>query len=207
MFITFEGIEGSGKTSQAAALAEALRAEGPVLLTREPGGTPAGERIRDLLLGAGGGDLGPMTQLLLMCAARAQHVREVLRPALGRGETVICVRYSDSSRAYQGGGEGVPAPDVEAAVALATGGLEPDLTLLLDLPPEEGLRRRSGARAEGWNHYDERELGYHRRVREAYLEVARRDPGRVVIVDASRSWDAVAAEVLQVTGSRARSRT
>lgn len=203
MFITLEGTEGSGKTSQGRALADTLAARYRVLLTREPGGTELGERVRDLLLASGGPALDPMTQLLLLSAARAQLVREVLRPALEDGRTVVCVRYADSSRAYQGGGEGMDAGVIESAIGLATGGLEPDLTLYLDLDPADGLRRRererdagiSGAR-EGWNRFDERTLDFHRRVRDAYLRVAAENPRRVVTVDASRPFAAVRADIL-----------
>lgn len=210
MFISLEGTEGSGKTTQGRALAAALGEHAPpVLLTREPGGTELGERVRHTLLALDGPHLDPVTQLLLLSAARAQLVREVLLPALGRGETVLCVRYADSTRAYQGGGDGIPAPAIEDAIALATGGLEPDLTIYLDLDPEEGLRRRERARGEGavgaeegWNSFDARSLEFHRRVREAYLRVAREHPHRIVVVDAAQPFEAVRAEVLQAVLSR-----
>ena len=204
MFITFEGIEGSGKTSQAEVTAAALGSYGPGLLTREPGGTAAGEQLREILLSPGGAGLTPMAELLLLSTARAQLVGEVLLPALGRGENVICVRYTDSSRAYQGGGAGLPLAEVESAIALATGGLEPDLTLYLDVDPVEGLRRRERARdvgvvgpQEGWNHFDARALEFHTRVRAAYLRVARDHPARVVSIDASQPFDVVSQEILR----------
>lgn len=208
MLITLEGPEGSGKTSQGAALADELRRSGlHVLLTREPGGTPFGERARALLFAPGAAPpLDPMTQLLLLSAARARLVRSVLLPAVDRGETVVCVRYADSTRAYQGGGDGIPEAQIEAAIGLATGGLEPDLTLLLDIEPVDGLRRRAAAAergaAEGWNNFDARGLAYHRRVRAAYLELAARTPERIVTVDAARSWEEVRARIGEIVRGR-----
>ncbi|MDP9382438.1 MAG: dTMP kinase [Chloroflexota bacterium] len=207
LFITLEGTEGSGKTSQGRALASALEAHGrgPTLLTREPGGTDLGERVRHTLLALDGPRLDPLTQLLLLSAARAQLVHEVLRPALERGETVVCVRYSDSTRAYQGGGDGISDAAVESAISIATGGLEPDLTIYLDLDPREGIRRRERARREGavgaqegWNSFDERSIEFHYRVREAYLRVARENPSRVVVVDAARPFAAIHDEIMKI---------
>lgn len=209
MFITIEGTEGSGKTSQARLLARALEAYGSVTLTREPGGTEAGERIRALLLAGQTTALDPMSQLLLLSAARAQLVRQVLLPALARGDTLICVRYADSTRAYQGAGEGIPERDIEAAIALATGGLEPDLTILLDVETAVGLQRRLQARdegvigpQEGWNRFDARDVEFHERVRRAYRQVAAKHPRRVVTVDASRPFDMVAEELKRAVLSR-----
>ncbi len=206
MFVTLEGPEGSGKTSQGEALAATLSKRIPLVLTREPGGTEFGERVRDTLLSFGAPPLDPLTQLLLLSAARAQHVREVLRPALADQRNVLCIRYSDSSRAYQGGGDGLPEASVEAAIAIATDGLEPDLTILLDLDPIEGLRRRASAGTEGaqegWNRFDARELAFHERVRTAYLQLARKWPERVVTVNAARPFDIVRAEILEIVLSR-----
>jgi len=206
MFVTLEGPEGSGKTSQGDALGTVLSAYVPILLTREPGGTELGERVRDTLLGFGGPALDPVTQLLLLSAARAQHVREVLRPAIAEGRSVLCVRYADSSRAYQGGGDGVAEAVIEAAIAIATDGLEPDLTIYLDLDPVVGLRRRAMAgmegAQEGWNRFDARELAFHQRVRAAYKRLARACPGRVVTVDADRPFEAVRADILEIVLSR-----
>lgn len=209
IFITMEGTEGSGKTTQGRALTAVLGKQTQVLLTREPGGTELGDRVRDLLFDVGGSRLDPVAQLLLLSAARAQHVREKLRPALRDHVTVICVRYADSSRAYQGGGDGLSADTVEAAIALATEGLEPDLTLYLDLDPRAGLARRSQDRLdgvtgtqEGWNSFDDRELAFHQRVRAAYLEIARNNSGRVVTVDAARPFETVHAEILQIVQRR-----
>ncbi len=199
MFITLEGTEGSGKSTQAAILRDALAPLGPVLLTREPGGTELGERIRRLLLEPGGDALDPVTELLLFSAARAQLVREVVVPALQRGEVVICDRYADSTRAYQGRGQGVAEDEVEAAIRLATGGLEPDLTIYLDVDAAEALSRRSRHRGDAqWNRIDARDLEFHERVRRGYLEVARRFPYRIVVVDAGRPIGEVAAEIERV---------
>ncbi len=209
MFITFEGAEGSGKSSQAAALAQWLRSErcaAPrvVVLTREPGGTRLGERLRELFLQTDF-PLDAATQLLLLSAARRQHLHEVVLPALARGEVVLCDRYSDSTRAYQGGGEGLAVETVESAIRLATDGREADLTLYLDLDPELGLRRRRAERdggapgaAAGWNRFDAREPAFHTRVRRGYLELAARERNRIVTIDASRPFEAVAQEIQSV---------
>jgi dTMP kinase len=193
-FITLEGPDGSGKTSTAARLAEALRADGlDVVLTREPGGTPAGDRIRDLLLEPHG-RISAATEVLLFNAARAEHVATVVRPALAAGRTVVCARYADSTLAYQGHGSGQPLETLQTVIDYATGGLVPDLTILLDLPVESGLRRKSG---------DDRtrfevafDVAYHERVRRGFLALASSEPGRWVVVDADRQPDAVFADVL-----------
>lgn len=207
MFITFEGIEGSGKTSQATTLRERLSGAA-VLLTREPGGTSVGESIRHVLLSAAPETLDPLTELLLFSAARARLVAEVIRPALARGENVCCVRYSDSTRAYQAGAGGLPGDQVEELIRISTGGLVPDLTLYLDLPAEVGLARRKDDQAagiagstEGWNAFDARRVEFHRRVREAYLELARQEPRRIVVIDASQPFAAVADTVYSVVSS------
>lgn len=210
MFITFEGIEGSGKTSQARVLAE--RVSDPTLvLTREPGGTPLGERIRHLLLSVESEMLDPLTELLLFSAARTRLVAEVIRPALAGGAAVCCVRYTDSTRAYQAGAGGLPRDQVEEIIAISTGGLMPDLTLYLDVPAELGLLRRqsdgaagkSGG-AEGWNTFDARQVEFHARVREAYLALAREEPQRIVLIDASRPFAEVADAVYSVVGAALR---
>lgn len=195
-FITLEGPDGSGKTLHAARLAEALRARGhDVVLTREPGGTSLGERIRAILLTRGEAQLGPRTDALLFNAARAQHVWEVVDPALEAGRIVVCARYADSTLAYQGYGSGVPLDELRALIAIATGGRTPDRTILLDLPVEAGLRRKSPDDAE--TRFETAfDLAYHLRVRAGFLEMAAADPGRWTMVNADREADAVFADVL-----------
>ncbi len=199
-FITFEGPEGGGKTTQAARLRDTLDARRiPVVLTREPGGTAIGERIRRLVLaaergtGAGGGfdmaPLDPRTDALLFNAARAQLVADVVRPALARGEVVVCARFADSTLAYQGFGSGLALDDLGALERFATGGLRPDLTLLLDLPVDLGLARKGVHEHTRFETAFDR--AFHERVREGFLELARRDPERFVVVDASGEPDAV----------------
>ncbi len=196
-----EGGEGAGKSSVRRALGERLQAEGPeVVLTREPGGTPLGERIRDLVLARTAID-DPLAELLLFEAARAHLVASVVRPALARGALVLCDRFSASSVAYQGYGRGLGRETVERANALALGGLEPDLTLLFDLPVAQGLARRSGEGAA--NHFDREAVAFHERVRAGFLELAREAPARWRIIDASQplnlvveaAYAAIASEV------------
>jgi dTMP kinase len=187
MFVTFEGVDGSGKTTQARLLAERLRAEGrEVVATREPGGTEVGERIRDVVLHGGG--MAPWTEASLFAAARAQLVEEVIRPALERGADVVCDRYVDSSLAYQGAARGLGVGRVLELNLIATGGLLPDKTFLLDVPVEEAARRRGGDsdRMEGEG------AEFAGRVGEAYRELAAAFPGRIVRADASRGEEEIA---------------
>lgn len=193
-FIAIEGPEGAGKTSQADRLRDAIAATGAeVVLTREPGGTPAGERIRELLL-AGGGALDPRTDALLFSAARSQLVVDVIRPALARGAVVIATRYADSTLAYQGYGAGLPIDELDVLERFATGGLRPDLTILLDLPAEVGLARKTGAERTRFER--ELDLEFHRRVRDGFLELAREQPDRYAVVDATADEEAVFASVI-----------
>lgn len=181
LFIVFEGPEGSGKTTQLQRLYRRLRRAGiPVIRTREPGGTRLGERLRTLLKRADE-DLAPETELFLFLAARAQLVNTVIRPALAAGKVVLCDRYSPSTLAYQAYGRGLPLDQVAAADRLATGGLWPDLIVLLDLPVEAGLARRGRAEAD---RFEAEDLEFHRRVRAGYLELARSDPERWLVLDA-----------------------
>jgi len=197
-FITLEGPDGSGKTLHAARLAEALRARAhDVVLTREPGGTPLGERIRALLLTRGEAPLGPRTDALLFNAARAQHVWEVIDPSLAAGRIVVCARYADSTVAYQGYGSGVPIDELRTLIRIATGGRTPDRTILLDLPVEAGLRRKSPDDAE--TRFETAfDLDFHHRVRAGFLAMAAAEPARWAVVDADRDADAVFADVLAV---------
>ena len=196
LLVTFEGGEGSGKSTQAALLAERLREAGrDVVTAREPGGTPFGEalraltrkpalarRIHALLTGAAWREIDPRAELLLMEASRAQLVVAVVRPALARGAAVVLDRFSDSSLAYQGYGRGLPLDLVRQANALATDNLTPDLTVLLDLPPEEGLQRKGDER--GQDAIGGASLAFHERVRRGYLELAREEPARWLVLDA-----------------------
>lgn len=188
-FIVIEGGEGAGKSRLQGALVERLLAEGhDVVATREPGGTALGERIRAILLEGASLD-DPLAELLLFEAARAHLVASVIRPALERGAVVVCDRFTASSVAYQAYGRGLGRETVERANAIATGGLEPHLTLLLDLPVEVGLARRAGD--GGANHFEREALAFHERVRAAYLDLARERPERWRVIDAMRPFEAV----------------
>jgi dTMP kinase len=189
-FIVLEGGEGAGKSRLLQALGERLRASGvDVVMTREPGGTPLGERIRGIVLAERALD-DPLAELLLFEAARAHLVETLIRPALGRGATVLCDRFGASSIAYQSYGRGLPRDVVERANAIATAGVAPDLTLLLDLPAEAGLARRAGDGAA--NHFDREALAFHERVRAGYLELAREPGWR--IIDATQPFERVLDE-------------
>jgi len=188
MFITLEGPEGSGKTSHIKPLADWLAAQGHVVLaTREPGGTEIGEQIRAVIHDLGNSAMHPRTETLLYQAARAQIVEQVIRPHLAAGEIVLCDRYLDSTIAYQGYGHRQNLDEVRALVKYATGGLVPDLTLLLDVDVETGLKRKQKNGAE-WNRLDAYTLEFHQRVRAGYLEMVKQEPGRWVIVDAGQEW-------------------
>jgi dTMP kinase len=194
-FITIDGPDGGGKTTQAERLRAHLEASGQrVLLTREPGGTTLGERVREILLartsGAGGGPVDPLADVLLFNAARRQLVTEVIRPALADGVTVVCARYADSTLAYQGYGAGVDLRRLRAIAEIATDGLVPDRTILLDLPIEVGLARKAPTDVTRFE--VEFDLDFHRRVRDGFLALASAEPGRFVVVDATQSADRVA---------------
>jgi len=195
--ITLEGPEGAGKTVLGQRLAAALVAAGhSVVLTREPGGTRLGERLRSLLLESGG-RVEPRADALLFNAARAQLVAEILRPAIAAGQVIVCARFADSTLAYQGYGEGLPLDELRALAEVATGGLVPDRTILLDLDPEIGLRRKNdGEQTRFESGFD---LAFHRRVREGFLALAGAEPDRFRVIDASRGVDAVFADVRDAT--------
>jgi dTMP kinase len=185
-FVTFEGVEGSGKSTQMRLLAARLRASGrEILETREPGGTAIGETLRGILLDAGNTSLDPVTEWLLLEADRRQHVRQTLRPALKRDVFILCDRYSDATEAYQQGGRGLDPAAVQLVDAIARDGLMPDLTLLYDLDPKDGLARARRRDGGALGRFEAVRLDFHERVREAYLAIARREPERVAVVSAS----------------------
>ena len=193
-FITIDGPDGGGKTTHARRLADALRERGvDVLLTREPGGTQLGERVRTVLLDGSSGSHAPIADALLFNAARAQHISEVIRPALAAGRTVVCARYADSTLAYQGYGAGLSLEDLRRLQQIATGGLRPDRTLLLDVPAEVGLSRKHDELTRFELTFD---VAFHQRVRDGFLAMARQEPDRFRVIDARAPEDDVFAKVL-----------
>jgi dTMP kinase len=197
-FISFEGPEGGGKSTQIHRLAAALAERGyPVWTTREPGGTRVGEMIRPILLGQQQTRMTPWSEALLFTAARAQHVEEVIRPRLARGELVLCDRYTDSTLAYQGYGRGLDLDTLRRLQSQATGGLQPDLTMLLNLPVETGLSRIP---RPAQDRLDREAAEFHQRVRAGYQEMAAADPRRWREVDAAADADEVAARIFAVVG-------
>jgi dTMP kinase len=202
MFITLEGPEGSGKTAHLPPLAESLEQQGYlVVVTREPGGTPIGDEIRSTLLRLGNTAMHPTTEILLFQASRAQHVQELILPALQAGKVVLCDRFSDSTLAYQGYGHQTDLAELAQIVRFATGGLQPDLTVLLDVDIEVGLQRRSADKGN-WNRLDAKEAAFHRRVRDGYLKMAADEPERWAVVDASLPIEQVQEEVRAIVSRR-----
>jgi dTMP kinase len=202
VFITVEGPEGSGKTTHVAALAEYLREQGyQVYTTREPGGTPIGDEIRSVLMGLKNTEMRPRTEILLFQASRSQLVEQVIRPRLSEGYLVVSDRYADSTLAYQGfGHQQFSIEELKPLIAFATGGLTPDLTLLLDVEIDKGLERRMNQ--GGWNRMDAYDCAFHQRVREGFLKLAQADPDRWVVVDAGRTLEEVQAEIRRVVINR-----
>jgi dTMP kinase len=206
MFITFEGPEGSGKTTQQQRLAAVLRERGRVVLTtKEPGGTPLADRIRALLLDSAS-VIDPIAEVFLFAASRRQHTTEVIEPALARGEVVLCDRYADSTLAYQGFGRLIDLDRLRSLNDWATDALKPQLTLLFDLPEEAGLRRavsRNAGAAVDEGRFEAEDLRFHRRVREGYLAMATAEPLRFAIVDADGTIDEVFGRTMEVLHARA----
>lgn len=195
-FITVEGLEGAGKSTHLAAIERALRARGvDLVVTREPGGTPLGERIRGLLLDPDNGDMCDLAELLLVFAARAQHVERVIEPALARGAWVLSDRFTDATFAYQGGGREMGEERIRTLETLVLGPLRPDLTLVLDVPPDVGLAR-IGGRGEA-DRFEREAVAFFERTRAVYLARAAETPARYRVIDTVQDIDAVAADVVQ----------
>lgn len=199
-FITFEGPEGCGKSTQAQLLANALIGQGiKVKLTREPGGDPVSEEIRRILLDGADHSVTDRTEVLLYEAARAQHTEHVIRPHLADGFVVICDRFTDSTVAYQGYGSGLDLQMIRLLNSFATGGIEPDITLLLDIDTETGLKRQ-----QEWNRMERKAVEYHRRVRQGFLEEARLHPERIIVLDASEDIESIHRRILAIVEHRIR---
>ena len=203
-FITFEGGEGAGKSTQIVQLAEMLRNEGrTVLVTREPGGSPGAEAIRHVLLSGAAEPFGPAMEAILFAAARSDHVEQVIRPAVERGEVVLCDRFMDSSRVYQGITGNLPAEFMESLEAVTVNAMLPDLTIILDVDPEEGLRRATARRGDDTaDRYEKETLEVHRRRRKAFLDIAKTEPDRCVVVDATQSPKKVTKQIASIVSER-----
>lgn len=197
-FITFEGIDGSGKSTQLTMLAAKLRRSGfDVVTTREPGGTPLGEALRAAFLETDG-PVAPMAELLSFAADRAQHVELLIKPAVAAGKIVISDRYADATFAYQGAGRGFTDEQVNSVIALATGGLKPDLTLFFDITPQEAIQRMANRPGANRNRMDDETAEFYTRVRQAYLGIAEREPARFIVIDAARSIDEIHTEAVEI---------
>ena len=203
MFITFEGPDGSGKTTQIHRLIPVLQEKGlDIVQTREPGGTEIGDQIRSVIMNMKNKSMHPRAEILLFCASRAQLVEELIRPSLREGKFVLCDRYADSTMAYQGYGHGLDRETLSQLLNFATGGLKPDLTLLFDISAEAGLRRRLSNHEE-WNRMDDYALQFHERVRSGYLAMAAAEPERWAVINADRTPEEIHEEVVSVITARA----
>jgi len=201
LFITLEGVEGVGKSTQAAFICARIEQSGrTVKLTREPGGTRAGEDIRELLLHAHDAGVSAMTELLLIFSARSQHLEEVIRPALAAGEVVVCDRFTDATYAYQGGGRGIATDQIRTLELFVQGGLKPDLTILFDMDPAIGLQRAGGRSAA--DRFESESIDFFHRVRNGYLRIAEQEPDRVKVVDAAQPIAVVQAEIIEILTAR-----
>lgn len=213
-FITFEGLDGTGKSTQMEKLAKALRARGlSVVVTREPGGTPTGEKIRDVILDSATTGLSPMAEMALMFASRAQHIAEVIQPGMSAGKIVLCDRFTDSTEAYQGAGRKLGSKAVLELHRILCGDLQPDLTLLMDsdvaLSVERARRRnqqsaRNGRSQKDENRFEQESRSFFTRVRQGYMAIARREPERVVVIDARGTPSQTHAKILEVVRTRFR---
>lgn len=207
LFITFEGGEGAGKSTQIKRLSEVLKVRGhSVVLTREPGGSPGAEAVRHVLLSGAAEAYGPETEALLFAAARSDHVEQVIRPAVERGQIVLCDRFMDSSRVYQGVTGNLDAVYMRQLEEVTVNGMVPDLTLILDINPELGLARAASRRAGPADRYEKETVAMHQRRREAFLDIAKREPGRCKVIDATGDAETIAAEILRHVTALIRSR-
>lgn len=198
VFVTFEGGEGSGKSSALKEIVSRLEKEGyQIVLTREPGGTPISEEIRDVILDKNNTKMDPRTEALLYAASRRQHLVEKIWPAIKEGKIVLCDRYLDSSLAYQGGARGLGIDEVLAINMFATEGTFPNLTILFDIEPEKGLERIAANKGREVNRLDLESLPFHHRVRNTFLELAKKYPKRYLVIDASKSMEEVASEAYE----------
>jgi dTMP kinase len=201
-FISFEGGEGAGKSTQARLLAAALDKRGiSCVVTREPGGSPGAEDIRKLLVNGEPGRWDGLTETLLLYAARADHVARTIKPAMEQGRWVLCDRFADSTYAYQGAGRGIDRETVRRIESVAIGDFKPELTFVLDLPAEEGLKR-ANARASAEMRFEQFDIGFHERLRQAFLDIARRSPDRCRVIDAGADKDTVAQVIWQAVAAR-----
>jgi dTMP kinase len=205
LFITFEGIEGSGKSLQARMLVERLRERDIVVLhTREPGGTALGDQVRELVLLRDDLGLVPRTEALLMCTSRAQLVETVIRPALDRGDVVVCDRFADSTLVYQGAGRGLDMMALRSVISFATAGLTPDMTMLLDLPVEAGLARKLAQTGQAWNRFESEAVAFHEQVRASYRALALEEPSRWRCFDGLESPEALSDEIWRCVATELR---
>jgi dTMP kinase len=205
MFITVEGPEGSGKSTQLQRLAEVFRPRRETVVTKEPGGTPIGDRIRAIVLDSATGEMDPVAEVLLYAASRRQHVSEVIAPALRRGALVLCDRYTDATLAYQGFGRSLELDRLRTLNTWATGGLQPQLTILFDIDEEAGLRRahaRNASMDVDEGRFEAEDLRFHRRVREGYLAIARAEPERFAVVDGAGTIEEVHTRTLAILRER-----
>lgn len=208
LFITFEGGEGSGKSTQIKRLGEVLKARGlSVLQTREPGGSPGAEAVRHVLLSGAAEAYGPETEALLFAAARSDHVEQVIRPAVDSGTIVLCDRFMDSSRVYQGVTGELDSEFMRQLEEVTVNGMVPDLTLILDIDPEIGLARAASRRSGPADRYEKETVAMHQRRRDGFLDIAKREPERCKVIDASLDAEAIAAEVLRYVTDLIKMRT